>query len=485
MQEDNNPYGGGTSPQPNTPYNGQPVYPWQQSADSAPQQQANPTQQNANPTQAQQPANFAAPQQAQRMPWQQPVNSVLQQSDSALQRSSEPESQQQNANPTQVPQSADSEASQQSSGSAWQQVDSASEQSNGSASQQPFNPGQSQQSETPSWQQSGTAPQHLQGSWQQPVNSAPQQTAGMPAQQPMGPMYQQPVEVSSQPPTTPVSAPPMGTSSQPPMGTSSQPPAGMSPQQPFGQAPQRPRMAIVSLILGIVAIVLFWIPVVGIACGIAAIVTGFMSMRKINAGRLPGKGLSIGGLATGIIAAVLSVIVFIASFNTIMDAFNGNGTTSFSDSSAISATPRGDDQQKKEQEDYKNPEKKVLKGSGSFTDTEVKIASAKRGPKDHEGNWTLIITYQYKNTGKEKTSFLKAVDDRVSQNGVNLAKDYLPDNTEGYSFDSYDADVAPNASSKVTVAYKLVDGSTPVNVVLESGINFKEETYVTQTINIK
>ncbi|WEV67337.1 DUF5067 domain-containing protein [Bifidobacterium sp. ESL0769] len=477
MQEDNNPYGGGTSPQPNTPYNGQPVYPWQQSADSAPQQM-NPTQQNTNPTQAQQPANFADSQQSQRMPWQQPINSVLQQSDSALQRSSEPESQQQNANPAQVPQSADSEASQQSSGSAWQQVDSASEQSHGSSAQQPTNPARSQQSEAPSWQQSGTAPQNLQGSWQQPVNSAPQQAAGIPTPQPAGSVYQQPMDMSSQPPTAPVSAPPMGTSSQPPMG--------MSPQQPFGPAPQRPRMAIVSLILGIVAIVLFWIPIVGIACGIAAIVTGFMSMRKINAGRLPGKGLSIGGLATGIIAAVLSVIVFIASFNTIMGAFSGNGgTPSFSDSSAISASPRGDDKQKKEQQDYKNPEEKVLKGSGSFTDTEVKIASAKRGPKDHEGAWTLVVTYQYKNTGKEKTSFLKAVDDRVSQNGITLVKDYLPDNTEGYSFDSYDADVAPNASSKVTVAYKLIDGSTPVNVVLQSGINFKERTYVTQTINIK
>ncbi|WEV73942.1 DUF5067 domain-containing protein [Bifidobacterium sp. ESL0798] len=246
-------------------------------------------------------------------------------------------------------------------------------------------------------------------------------------------------------------------------------------------------MAVVALILGIVAIVMFWIPIVGIGCGVAAIVTGLISMRKINAERLRGKGMSIGGLVTGIIAAILSVIVFIGSFSTTMARLNGSKGDPL-DSSAIYAPPQGNKDEKKEEQDYKNPKLKILKGSGSLKGADVKIASAERGPKDTEGHATLIITYDYKNTSKEKLSFLRAVDDSVSQNGVSLSEDYLPHKDGGYK--GYDGqsditDVAPNDSLEVTVAYELVDGSTPVDVTIESGTDLDDTTYIIQRINIK
>ncbi|MDF7640824.1 DUF5067 domain-containing protein [Bifidobacterium sp. ESL0784] len=316
------------------------------------------------------------------------------------------------------------------------------------------------------------------------------------SQPPMGQMPQQPVDPTFQPPFNQMPQQqqvgqmpqqPVGPTSQPPMGMALQPPMGMEPEHPFGPGAKRPGMAIVALVLGIVAIILFWIPIVGIGCGVAAIVTGIISMRKINAERLRGKGMSIGGLVTGIIAAVLSVIVFIGSFSTTMERLNGN-TGDSSDSSAIYAPPQGDKDEKKEERDYKNPKLKILKGSGSLKGADVKIASAKREPKNTEGHATLIITYEYKNTSDKKLSFLRAVDYSVSQNGMSLSEDYLPNRDgryKGYDGESLYTDVAPNDSLKVTVAYELVDGSTPVDVALESGTDLDDTTYITQRINLK
>ena len=80
-------------------------------------------------------------------------------------------------------------------------------------------------------------------------------------------------------------------------------------QNPYGTVPQQDTsagaMAVVSLILGILSIISCCVGI-GVIFGIVAIILGGISLSK---GR--GKGVSIGGLVTGIVGTIFSIIMII------------------------------------------------------------------------------------------------------------------------------------------------------------------------------
>ena len=82
-----------------------------------------------------------------------------------------------------------------------------------------------------------------------------------------------------------------------------------SEQNPYGTVPQQDTsagaMAVVSLILGILSIISCCVGI-GVIFGIVAIILGGISLSK---GR--GKGVSIGGLVTGIVGTIFSIIMII------------------------------------------------------------------------------------------------------------------------------------------------------------------------------
>ena len=97
------------------------------------------------------------------------------------------------------------------------------------------------------------------------------------------------------------------------------------PQQQYG-APGYPppagrsnTMAIIALVVGILALLLAWIPVVNffaIVLGIAALILGFLGIKK--AAEVGGKGLAIGGIVTGglaLLGSLLMILVFAAILN--------------------------------------------------------------------------------------------------------------------------------------------------------------------------
>ncbi|HXH56814.1 DUF4190 domain-containing protein [Iamia sp.] len=70
-------------------------------------------------------------------------------------------------------------------------------------------------------------------------------------------------------------------------------------------------MAIAALVLGIGALLFALIPVVGYASvpfAIAAIALGVMGMNKAKTQGGAGKGLAIGGLVTGVLALLVSLV---------------------------------------------------------------------------------------------------------------------------------------------------------------------------------
>lgn len=70
----------------------------------------------------------------------------------------------------------------------------------------------------------------------------------------------------------------------------------------------RKGFAIASMVLGIVALVLFCIWYISIPCGILAIIFGILSVKST------GKGMAIAGLITGGIGTAIAFIIFMAIF---------------------------------------------------------------------------------------------------------------------------------------------------------------------------
>lgn len=113
----------------------------------------------------------------------------------------------------------------------------------------------------------------------------------------------------SYPPPPP--PPGQGDPSQPPAGGYG-PPPGQPPMAPpgYGAAmpagPQTAGKATTSLVLGIISLLFC-----GLLLGIPAIFVGISARKEIRAsnGRLGGEGLALGGIITGVIGTLWSIVV--------------------------------------------------------------------------------------------------------------------------------------------------------------------------------
>ncbi len=121
----------------------------------------------------------------------------------------------------------------------------------------------------------------------------------------------------------------MATAFPPPPGDGSQPPAQYPGQQQYPQAPQgqyapapgygQPQygppagksngMAIGALVLGILALITVWLPPLAIVFALVALVLGFLGMRKVP--EVGGRGLALGGIITGGLALLASIVLLI------------------------------------------------------------------------------------------------------------------------------------------------------------------------------
>lgn len=89
---------------------------------------------------------------------------------------------------------------------------------------------------------------------------------------------------------------------------------GREPAPTAPAPPQSNGAAIASIITGIIALLLSWIPginLLAIVLAIVAIVTGIIGLRNANVPGTTGKGLAITGLITGILALLLSILVYV------------------------------------------------------------------------------------------------------------------------------------------------------------------------------
>ncbi len=118
-----------------------------------------------------------------------------------------------------------------------------------------------------------------------------------PSQPPPGQPYpypgQAPPHAYYQPPSHPYGTPPPGA------------------PYPYLPAPPTNGLAITSFVLGIVAIVLSWIPIFDLILSVPAFILGVLGLSKANQTGGSGKGLAIAGLVLGAIASAGTLLVII------------------------------------------------------------------------------------------------------------------------------------------------------------------------------
>ena len=120
----------------------------------------------------------------------------------------------------------------------------------------------------------------------------------------------------AQPPAPP--QPPSGNYPQQPMGPpGGYPPYGYGPQQPY-YVPQSNGIAVAAGVVGIISLLVSFIPFFGfvaIPAGIVALVLGIIGRQRANSMGGMSKGMAITGIVTGTIAIVLPILLGVLLFS--------------------------------------------------------------------------------------------------------------------------------------------------------------------------
>lgn len=217
-------------------------------------------------------------------------------------------------------------------------------------------------------------------------------------------------------------------------------------------APAGNGIAIAALVVGIVAFVTGWVPILGLLLGIAAVVLGVIGLKKAA-----GKGMSIAGLVTGAIGALTSLVFGIFWILAIVAAGSSIG--------AASTILQDEASQSQKQIDAK---KDFAKGeTAKFGVFDVKVNSVKRNYEPTEdyytpaaGNEFVLVNIDVKNTSSEAESFYSYD---------------LGMNVDGVSESAYFLDVSPSFEGGKLSAGATASGNLVFEVEKDAKLKLQYE----------
>lgn len=230
----------------------------------------------------------------------------------------------------------------------------------------------------------------------------------------------------------------------------------MTTEPKNARPPQQPTKmsvcGIIGLVLGVLSIVLSFIPIVNNAAavlGVVGAVLGIIAIVGTFRGKKSGKAIAIVGTVLSVLAVIITLSLQ-ASFSKAIDDATGSSSASTSASSGSNTADAKQSKQDKE---------------GDLDNMHVSIVSAVKSDNDFEGKPTVLVTYEWKNNTDKNSSFMALANAQAFQNGQELdtATYGIGAEPAGYDANSLVADVQPGASGKTTIGYVLKDDS-PVTV---------------------
>lgn len=217
-------------------------------------------------------------------------------------------------------------------------------------------------------------------------------------------------------------------------------------------------MGIASLVLGILAILIAFLPLINIVSVLLGIIGGvlaFVSLNNIKKGKADGKGVTTAGLVLCIVSLVIS-LVSLTMCGAILGSTSSSSSSSSSSDSSEQASEVAVDS------DY----------AVTIDDTYVTT--------DYEGKQVLVVNYSWTNNSDDATSAAVALHEQAYQNGVELEHAYFIDGVDqGGDMN----DVKPGSGTSYTKAYELSDDSDVTLEVTEL-ISFSDALLASKTVSV-
>lgn len=187
-----------------------------------------------------------------------------------------------------------------------------------------------------------------------------------------------------------------------------QPLEAQNPQGQFTQPAPTPQkksgLGIASLVLGIIAIVGSWIPIlnnISFLLAIIGLILGIVGIFSIRKGKVGGKGLTIAAVVINVIAIVI-VICTQWVFGKALD----ETTKDLNAGSTVVATSEKADTGDSKKTDKNADNSKLAVGNAVTLDNGLQVSvDSKTEKTDQAGNKYLLVTVSYKNTGSEPIDY--------------------------------------------------------------------------------
>ncbi len=223
-------------------------------------------------------------------------------------------------------------------------------------------------------------------------------------------------------------------------------------------------LAIASLVLGIIAIVTSFLPIINNLSFILALVgliLGVVAIIIIRKGAKKGMGLAVAGTVLGIVSIVVVLATqaaFSAALDEALDEVN-SGTTSSATTGESGSSAAA------------SAESQAAKYAVTIDNCTVTT--------DYQDNPAIVVDYTFTNNSDEATSFMVATIDKAFQNGVELDTGMVMNiNNEAAM-----KDIKPGASVQVQQAFKLADQSD-VTVEVEELLSMNDTLLAERTFTV-
>lgn len=266
-------------------------------------------------------------------------------------------------------------------------------------------------------------------------------------------------------------------------------------------------MGITSLVMGVVALVISWVPIINnLTCvfSVLGLIFAIVGLLGIKHNKRRGKGITYAGLIISIVsfAIMLATQAFYgAALQAVSDKLNG--TSGAGTSSAASDSSKGGDansansansgsgsgngagngdasKQDANAASDENPDGDVANGHYHIT-----IKNAVVSGEDHDGNPTVLVTYEATNKQKDKTSNMFDWEIKVFQKGATLSNTpFFVHKPKGYDPKAthVQTQIQAGGSFTYTEAFVLRDKKEPIRVEIASPLG--GEGKVTKTFNL-
>lgn len=226
-------------------------------------------------------------------------------------------------------------------------------------------------------------------------------------------------------------------------------------------------LGVASLVTGIIAFITAFVPLMNILSFpfvLLAIIFGAIGLWQTTKGTKGGKGIAIAGLVLGVLALIVTAVMY-------------GGATANSDASSQQSQPASASLQTGGATRETQPE--PAQSADKAAPYQVVIGEA-RLAEDYQGNPAVVVSYTFTNNSDEAISPMVAVHAKAFQNGVQLDTAI---GTEAEESGKSMNEVKPGASINFDISYELEDSAADVTVEVEELFSFSKELLAEKTFS--